>query len=237
MSPLPADIPDNCTTVRTPARRASACTPGMSAYPGSMKTPSAPSRTGRRLAGSFRSPDTTSTPDGKRPGSADLVTARTGCPAFASAATSSPPTLPAAPVTTIIEVPPFGWWAGPTAGTVGPGRLEAADDLGQRGLAVLAGDEVRQAEPLAPRVEIGADLVRAADEDRGHLPDLLDVDPAPAAPGDQILGAGPALSGDDERADRAELKAAEAVPGRLTEHADLSVERRRQPVRWIVAVG
>jgi len=62
MSPLPADIPDSCATRSTPARRPSARIPGMSAYPGSRKTPAAPVKAGRRLAGSFKSAVITSAP-------------------------------------------------------------------------------------------------------------------------------------------------------------------------------
>jgi hypothetical protein len=69
------------------------------------------------------------------------------------------------------------------------------------------------------------------------LPTPLGLDAAPAAPGDEVFGVGPPLVGDEERGQRADLEVAEPVSGRLAEHADLGVERGRQPVPVIVAVG
>jgi Aminoglycoside-2''-adenylyltransferase len=114
--------------------------------------------------------------------------------------------------------------------------LQAADDLDQRGQLVLAGHEIGQAEPVPARLEIRTDLIRAADEDRGHLPYCLDVDPGPASPDDQVLGLASPLAGDDERAERVDLKVPEPVPGGLADQADLGVECRGQPVAGIVAV-
>src|ERR1700745_1631218 len=57
------------------------------------------------LSGLFRSPAACCTPSGHSRGLSSLVSARTGWPAPASARTSSPPTLPVAPVTRIIRPP------------------------------------------------------------------------------------------------------------------------------------
>ena len=115
--------------------------------------------------------------------------------------------------------------------------LQAAGDLRQRGQRAVVGDEVGQAAAIAPFEQVGTDLFRAADEDRRHLPHRLGVDPCPAAPRDQVLGRGQPPARDDERAERADLQVPEPVAGRLPQHADLRVERRRQPVPGIVAVG
>src|SRR5215471_788881 len=90
--------------------------------------------------------------------------------------------------------------------------------------------------PLLPCQEIRADLLRAADEDRRHLPYRLDVDPGPAAPGDQVPRLGAALVSDDERAERVDLKVPEPAPGGLAYHAELRVERRGQPITRVIAV-
>src|SRR6516164_11012107 len=87
--------------------------------------------------------------------------------------------------------------------------LQAADDFGQRGQVVLAGNEIGQAESLPARLKIRTDLIRAADEDRRHLPYRLDVDAGPAAPDDQVRGLGSPPAGHDERAERADLQAPE----------------------------
>lgn len=61
-------------------------------------------------------------------------------------------------------------------GDGGAGRqLQAADDLGQRWQASLAGNEIGQAEPLPARPQIRADLAQAADEEGRHLPHRLGV--------------------------------------------------------------
>src|SRR6476646_10307582 len=57
------------------------------------------------LSGLFRSPAACCTLGGHSRGLSFLVSARTGWPAPASARTSSPPTLPVAPVTRIIRPP------------------------------------------------------------------------------------------------------------------------------------
>src|SRR5690242_11999150 len=59
------------------------------------------------LSGWLRSPATGCTPAGNPGPRPALISARTGCPAPASARTSSPPTLPVAPVTRIIRPPPY----------------------------------------------------------------------------------------------------------------------------------
>src|SRR6266566_3031511 len=114
--------------------------------------------------------------------------------------------------------------------------LEGADDLGQRGQRALAGDQVGQAEARAAGDQVVPDLGRAADEHRRHLPHGLRVNTGPAAPPDQLLGAGAPGVRDDERPEGVDLQAGEPVAGRLAERGELGVERRRQPVSGIVVV-
>jgi hypothetical protein len=85
---------------------------------------------GRRLAGSFRSPAAASTPGGRWLCPADLVSARTGCPAAASVLTSSLPLFPAEPVTRIIRFPPLAsyWGALTPAPLNDAGRGRASPD-------------------------------------------------------------------------------------------------------------
>src|SRR6266487_4235705 len=128
---------------------------------------------------------------------------------------------------------------GPSAAVsqrAGPGRSGAGDDRGERGQLVVRGDQVGQAEPLAPGLEILADLGHAADEDGRHLPHVLGSDPAPAAPRDEFLGARAPPRGDAEHAERAELQLPEPVTGRRAQDGELVIQRRWQPVERVVAI-
>src|ERR1700683_788819 len=68
--------------------------------------------------------------------------------------------------------------------------LQAADDLREYWQVGVRSDEVGQAEALAAGLEVGADLAGAADQDGGHFPDRFGFQPAPASPGDEVLGRG-----------------------------------------------
>src|SRR5215469_15508363 len=65
----------------------------------------------------------------------------------------------------------------------GPGAasLQGRDDGAERGQVAVRGDQVGQAEPGVPGLQVVTDLRGAADVDGRHLPYRLDVDPVPAA--------------------------------------------------------
>ena len=106
-----APITDSLTMCRTPARFAAAAAPvpysGCRSDTGvSRKTRSAPVNAGSNVSGRSQSNSTTGTPSvcaftGVR------APTRNGAPAACSAATTAEPTVPVAPVSKIIAVPPI----------------------------------------------------------------------------------------------------------------------------------
>src|SRR5215470_9531332 len=110
---------------------------------------------------------------------------------------------------------------------------DALDNRRDRLQAPVRHDIVRDAVAFTTFLHLVDDLANRPDEDRGHLEHSLDGQALPPAFAREPLRGLPAVLGDDDGGDDAQLDLVESRAGLLTDQSDLLRDGFRQEPRWV----